>query len=101
MSEGVITKPEIRPVIVGLCNLLLWGGVGYFLMGQKRKAIGAVLYFWLASTLTVGLGAFVVSGIFAYDSYQLAKILARGETIKEHQNAVRFLDKLPFFHSTT
>ena len=35
----MITKPDANPIIFAVCNWFGGGALGYFLMGQKKKAM--------------------------------------------------------------
>lgn len=95
----MIQKPDANPILLGALNLFLAGCVGYFLMGQKKKAI----YFavaWVVSWVClgwIGIGAllgFVVQVIAGYDAYLLGQKLQAGESIGENENALEFLNSI-------
>lgn len=95
----MIQKPDTNPILIGALNFLLCGGVGYFLMGQKKKAIyfiaawvvGYVCLGWLGIGVLVGFAAQIIGG---YDGYLLAQKLAAGESIGENENALPFLNSI-------
>lgn len=91
MSE-MISKPDTNPIVVALLNLFVCGiPVGYFMIGQQKKAI-----FTLIGTLvlgTVGIG-FIIPWIAAYDAYLLGQKLAAGESIGQNENGLEFLDAI-------
>lgn len=96
----MITKPDANPIVFAVCNLFGFGGLGYFLMGQKSKAIACVVGWWVCAMCTFGMGS-PISGIIgliaAYDGYLLGQKLQNGESIGEKENALEFLGMLPGF----
>jgi TM2 domain-containing membrane protein YozV len=95
MAGEMITKPDTNPILVAVLNLFLLGGVGYFLMGQQKKAIISIVAFLLTSWC--GL-AIVVAVVTAYDAYLLGQKLQRGESIGQSENGLSFLNSIPGFH---
>ncbi|MBN2798920.1 MAG: hypothetical protein JXX28_07205 [Deltaproteobacteria bacterium] len=87
----MITKPDANPILFLLLNLFVLGGLGYFLMGQKKKAIIAIVI--TVVLYCFGLG-FITQILFAYDAYLLAQKLQAGEQIGENQNGLSFLDAI-------
>ncbi len=86
----MITKPDANPVILALLNGFM-GALGYFLMGQKKKAmIGAVIFI---VTTCVGL-SWIWMLIAMYDAYLLGQKLASGESIGENENGLEFLNMI-------
>jgi threonine/homoserine efflux transporter RhtA len=92
----MITKPDANPIVFALGNwaaFFLFGApVGYFLMGQMKKAIG----FWIATVVffpCFGIGA-IFPWIAAYDAYLLGQKLAAGESITPNTNGLSFLDAI-------
>lgn len=95
----MITKPDANPILLGLLNLCIFGGLGYFLMGQKKKAMiafGINVAAFVLSICTFGLGTllFLANWVFAYDAYVLGQKLQAGEAIGENQNALDFLNAI-------
>lgn len=86
----MITKPDANPVILAILNGFL-GFVGYFLMGQKKKAIISVVITLVTSC--VGLSWIWVL-ISMYDAYLLGQKLAAGESIGENENGLEFLNAI-------
>ena len=89
----MITKPDANPILFALMNFFTWGFLGYFLMGQKKKAIAAVVYTFIGLWLC-GIGM-LIPWIASFDAYQLGNKLAGGESIGESENALGFLNSLP------
>ena len=95
MSEQ-ISKPDANPILFAVLNLFL-GSIGYFVMGQSKKGIAALIY------TILGYWCFFLPGVllvccFVYDAYLLGQKLASGESIGEKENGLSFLDKLPGFN---
>jgi predicted branched-subunit amino acid permease len=99
----MITKPDANPIVFALGNLFIAGCLGYFLMGQKSKAITALVYVVIAmvvGSITFGLLSILVPIlviVFTLDAYKLGQKLQSGESIGEKENAIDFLNKLPGF----
>jgi hypothetical protein len=92
-----ISKSDANPVLLAVVNLFFFGGIGYFLMGQKKKAIATMVYVLIGSFCLFGLGWILVP-ITAYDAYLLGQKLANGESIDEGECALGFLSSLPGFN---
>jgi len=94
--SGGIVKPDASPELLAVLNLFGFGGLGYFVMGQKRKAmISAVICGVLPIVSCFILFPLALAGwLFAYDAYLLGKKLASGESIQEDESALAFLDTL-------
>lgn len=93
----MITKPDANPIIFAVCNWFGAGALGYFLMGQKKKAMIAVGVFvavMFLSVCTLGLASmmYVYVLIFAYDAYLLGQKLQSGQAIGENENGLEFLN---------
>lgn len=95
----MITKPDANPIIFAACNLFLFGAVGYFLMGQQKKAM-ITAGIWFASWICLGwlgigaLIAFAVTLATAYDAYLLGQKLQAGESIGMNENGLEFLNAI-------
>jgi choline-glycine betaine transporter len=68
--------------MVLLLNLLVVGGVGYLIMGQKTKGIVAIIA-WCAGLFTCGIGSGIVSVFAAIDGYMQAQQLQAGHPVGE------------------
>lgn len=97
----MITKPDANPIVFAVCNLFLFGALGYFLMGQQKKGIISVVIVFVGSFVlglcTLGMGTpliFFWPLITAYDAYLLGQKLASGESIGMNENGLSFLDAL-------
>lgn len=91
----MISKPDANPILLAVLNLCLLGGVGYFLMGQKKKAIAAIVYTVVLS-MCMGIGM-IIPWLTAYDAYLLGQKLANGESVGEGESGLGFLSSLPGF----
>ena len=89
----MIQKPDTNPIIVAAANWLGAGGLGYLLMGQKKKAIISWVIFFVGGTLTCGL-LYVISLVTAYDAYLLGQKLQSGQEIGENENGLSFLNSI-------
>ena len=92
----LITKPDANPIVFAVCNLFLAGGLGYFLMGQKKKAYitwGIILG---VSIISCGFLSFIAmfAWVTAYDAYLLGQKLQSGQSIGENENGLSFLNAI-------
>jgi hypothetical protein len=72
------SEPARDPILVLVLNLLLFGSVGYFLIGQKFKGIIASIL-WVALLFsTCGVGTGIVAILGAVDGYLQAQQLEAG-----------------------
>lgn len=95
----MIQKPDANPILLAVLNAFVAGGLGYFLMGQKAKAIRAWII-WVVCVVVSpfcfglsGLGAMALALATAYDAYLLGQKLQAGESIGENEVALDFLAK--------
>ncbi len=87
----MITNPEANPVVSGAMNLFGLGGLGYFMMGQQKKAYITWAVVVIGGMCTFGT-LFLLCWVTAYDAYLLAQRLQQGETITDTDNGLAFLD---------
>jgi hypothetical protein len=74
------SQPPKDPILVLVLNLLLLGGVGYIILGQKTKGIVAIVAFVILTVVTCGIGS-AVAILFAIDGYLQAQQLQQGHPI--------------------
>lgn len=90
----MITKTDANPILNGFANIIfLNGAIGYFLMGQKKKAIIAIIICWVVGPFFCGIGP-LCAFIFAYDAYLLSQKLQAGQSIGENENGLEFLNMI-------
>jgi hypothetical protein len=89
----MITKPDANPILFAICNWFGLGALGYFLMGQQKKAILAAVITVVLSTVTCGMGGLVVF-VFVYDAYLLGQKLQSGQSIGINENGLEFLNSI-------
>lgn len=73
-------QPPKDPILVLVLNLLLLGGVGYIILGQKTKGIVAIVATVILGVVTCGIG-FGITILFAIDGYLQAQQLQQGHPI--------------------
>jgi hypothetical protein len=66
-------QPPKDPAIILILNLLLFGCVGYFMMGQKMKGIVAVIAWVVLAIPTCGVLSGIISVVAAIDGYLQAQ----------------------------
>lgn len=76
------TTPPKDPIIVLVLNLLVAGGVGYIIMGQKTKGIVAIVV-WLVGWFLCGIPSGIVAVLAAIDGYLQAQQLQQGHPVGE------------------
>ena len=89
----MIQKPDTNPLLILFANWLGFGGFGYYLMGQQKKAIISWIAFVVGGTLTCGVG-YLLAFVTAYDGYLLAQKLESGQAIGENENSLDFLNAI-------
>ncbi len=87
----MITKPDANPILLAVLNLF-WAFLGYYLMGQKKKAIMSLII-GIVLMPCMGIGG-IWMAIAAYDAYLLGQKLASGESIGQMENGLGFLDNI-------
>ena len=75
------SQPPKDPVLVCVLNLLVLGGVGYIIMGQKMKGIVAIVAWLILLIPTCGTLSGVVAVAAAVDGYLQAEQLKQGKTL--------------------
>lgn len=75
------TTPPKDPILVLVLNLLLAGGVGYIILGQKTKGIVAIVAYVILLFVTCGAGSGVVAIVAAIDGYLQAQQLQQGKPV--------------------
>jgi hypothetical protein len=73
-------KPPKDPILVMVLNLLILGGVGYIVMGQKTKGIVAIAA-WVIGLCSFGILSGIVSIVAAIDGYMQAQQLQAGHPV--------------------
>jgi hypothetical protein len=76
------TNPPKDPILVLVLNLLVAGGVGYIIMGQKTKGIVAIVV-WVVGWALCGIPSGLVSLLGAIDGYLQAQQLQQGHPVGE------------------
>jgi len=76
------TTPPKDPILVMVLNLLVAGGVGYIIMGQKTKGIVAIIV-WVVGWAACGIPSGLVSILGAIDGYLQAQQLQQGHPVGE------------------
>ena len=90
MADEIENKGQVSVVAAGLLNWL-WGGAGYFVIGQQTKGFvfcGITLLLVIFAIVTCGLGIVLLvpyAIVVIIDAVLLAQRVNRGETIKEWQ----------------
>ena len=75
------TTPPKDPVLVLVLNLLVAGGVGYLIMGQKVKGIVAIGVWIVGLIFTCGAASGLVAIVAAVDGYLQAQQLQAGHPV--------------------
>ena len=68
-------------MLILILNLLLFGGVGYIVMGQKTKGIVAIIVALVIAIPTCGAGSLLVGALGAVDGYLQAMQLKAGHPV--------------------
>ncbi len=75
-------QPPKDPILILVLNLLLFGGVGYLIIGQKLKGITAIVL-WVLGLATCGVGSGIVAIVGAIDGYMQAQQLQAGHPVAQ------------------
>ena len=75
-------QPPKDPILILVLNLLLFGGVGYFIIGQKMKGIAAIVL-WVLGLATCGIGSGIVAIVGAIDGWMQAQQLQAGHPVAQ------------------
>jgi hypothetical protein len=76
------TTPAKDPILVLILNLLVCGGVGYIIMGQKTKGIVAIVA-WVLGLASCGIVSSLVAVFAAIDGYMQAQQLQQGHPVAQ------------------
>lgn len=76
------TQPPKDPILVLVLNLLIAGGLGYIIMGQKTKGIVAIVI-WVIGWVACGIPSGLVAILAAVDGYLQAQQLQQGKPVGE------------------
>ena|SRR5688572_2472750 len=76
------STPPKDPILVLVLNLLVCGGVGYLIMGQKTKGIVAIVI-WVLGWAACGIPSGIVAVLGAIDGYLQAQQLQQGKSVGE------------------
>ena len=77
------TTPPKDPILILVLNLLLFGCVGYFILGQKMKGIVALIACIVIGIPTCGAGGALVAIAAAIDGYLQAQQLQAGHPVAQ------------------
>jgi hypothetical protein len=77
------TNPPKDPILVLILNLLLLGGVGYIVLGQKVKGIVAIVLYVVVALPTCGTASLLIALVTAIDGYLQAQQLQQGHPVGE------------------
>jgi hypothetical protein len=75
-------QPPKDPVLILVLNLLLFGGVGYLMIGQKMKGIVAIVV-WVLGLASCGIVSGIVSIVAAIDGWMQAEHLQKGMPVAQ------------------
>src|SRR5688572_5100695 len=75
------TNPPKDPILILILNLLLFGGVGYIIMGQKTKGIVAIIVSLVIAIPTCFAGSLAIGAFGAVDGYLQAMQLKAGHPV--------------------
>jgi hypothetical protein len=77
------STPPKDPILILILNLLVAGGVGYILIGQKMKGIIAIVCYVILLFVTCGVGSGIIAIVAAIDGYLQTQQLQQGKSIGE------------------
>ena len=87
---AALVKKGVPPVVIGLLNLI-WC-IGYFIMGQSKKAIMVIICAILGNLVCIG--GLVVAILSILDGLAVASAVAAGEEVDENEYKNELLYKI-------
>ena len=75
-------QPPKDPVLILILNLIVAGGLGYIMIGQKTKGIVAIVA-WVLGLATCGIVSGIVGVVAAIDGYLQAQHQKNGYSLRE------------------
>jgi uncharacterized membrane protein len=75
-------QPAKDPILILVLNLILFGCVGYFMIGQKMKGIAA-LVIWILGLASCGVVSGIVAIVAAIDGMMQAQQLQAGHPVAQ------------------
>ena len=90
----MIQKPDTNPVIVAAANFFIFGALGYYLIGQQKKAMIAAIATVALSAITCGTLGWIPVLVFTYDGFLLGQKLQSGQSIGQNENGLDFLNNI-------
>jgi len=75
--------PPKDPILILVLNLLVAGGLGYIMIGQKVKGIVAIVAWIVLLFVTCGAGSGLIGIVAAIDGYLQAQQLQQGHPVGE------------------
>lgn len=84
-GQGIIPPPvpPKDPILILVLNLLVAGGLGYILIGQKVKGIVAIVIYLVCLPVTCGVGSGILAIVTAIDGYLQAQLQQQGKSLGE------------------
>ena len=82
---GKLVHPSVPPkdpILILVLNLLVAGGLGYIILGQKTKGIVAIII-WVVGWAACGIPSGIVAVLAAIDGYLQAQQLQQGKPVGE------------------
>ena len=76
------STPPKDPILILVLNLLVAGGLGYIILGQKTKGIVAIII-WVVGWAACGIPSGIVAVLAAIDGYLQAQQLQQGKPVGE------------------
>jgi hypothetical protein len=81
-------------MIVAAANFFIFGALGYYLIGQQKKAMITAIASVGLTVLTCGALGWLPILVFTYDGYLLGQKLQSGQSIGENENGLEFLNNI-------
>ena len=75
------TTPPKDPILILVLNLIVAGGLGYLILGQKNKGIVAIAVWIIIAIPTCFAASFILGIVTAIDGYFQAQHLQAGHPV--------------------
>jgi TM2 domain-containing membrane protein YozV len=89
------TTAPYHPLLIAVAQWFGFACLGYFLLGQQRKAICSLIYAFIP------IVGWIIALISVYDAYMIATKVQNREQVDINYCHVQFLSSLPLWKDTT
>lgn len=88
-----LEKKGISPIVAVIANWFVFGVLGYFLLGQTKKALYVLIAGIVGSILCLVPGI-IIAVLGLIDVYKIAEAVEKGEEVDENEYKMELLYKV-------